>query len=148
MRHCRMGPGGGGGGGVSWDHPRAFMLRGFLSEAESDHLIALAEAELQPSTVVDSSTGGSTFNDVRTSFGMFLRKGHDEVVQEIENRLARVTLVPVSHGESLQILRYEDGQKVSDRVPARAPTPPPAGGARARPHPAARGRRAPPPPPG
>jgi prolyl 4-hydroxylase len=87
------------------------MLRGFLSNAECDHLIALAEAELRPSDVVDSSTGKSVMDEVRTSFGMFLQQAQDDVVAEIETRLAGITLVPFSHGEALQILRYEDGQK-------------------------------------
>ena len=43
---------------------------------------------------------------VRTSSGMFLSRGQDDVVTRIEHRIARVSGVPFENGESLQILHY------------------------------------------
>ena len=43
---------------------------------------------------------------VRTSSGMFLSRGQDDVVTRIEHRIARVSGVPFKNGESLQILHY------------------------------------------
>ena len=43
---------------------------------------------------------------VRTSSGMFLSRGQDDIVTRIENRIARVSGVPFENGESLQILHY------------------------------------------
>jgi hypothetical protein len=40
---------------------------------------------------------------VRTSSGYFLRRGHDDVVKRIEERLAQLTRLPVEHGESLHV---------------------------------------------
>ena len=96
---------------VSWGSPRAYMLRNFLSDAECDHLIGLAEGRLEASTVVDSSTGASVSDQVRTSFGMFLKRDHDATVSKVEERLASITQVPARNGEGVQILRYENGQK-------------------------------------
>ena len=43
---------------------------------------------------------------VRTSSGMFLSRGQDDVVTRVEHRIARVSGVPFENGESLQILHY------------------------------------------
>jgi hypothetical protein len=40
----------------------------------------------------------------RCSKGMFLNRGHDDVVSAIEERIARWTLLPVGNGEGLQVL--------------------------------------------
>lgn len=95
---------------ISWQ-PNAAVYRGFLTEEECDHLIALASPTLKASTVVDASTGGSMSSSIRTSSGMFLVKGEDEVVASIERRIASWTHVPMEHGEGFQVLRYELGQE-------------------------------------
>ena len=95
---------------LSWE-PRAFLLHNFLSEEECVHLIVLGKPSLVKSTVVDSDTGGSVDSEVRTSSGTFLRHGQDDIVANIEERIATVTMLPDENGESLQILRYVDGQK-------------------------------------
>ncbi|CAI0461990.1 unnamed protein product, partial [Linum tenue] len=74
------------------------------SKEECEYLISL-------STVVDSETGKSKDSRVRTSSGTFLARGRDKVVREIEKRIADFTFIPVEHGEGLQILHYEVGQK-------------------------------------
>lgn len=63
------------------------------------------------SSVVDSQTGGSVDSEVRTSSGMFLTHNQDDIVKTIEDRIATVTMLPDENGESIQILRYVDGQK-------------------------------------
>lgn len=95
---------------LSW-HPRAFLYNGFLSEKECEHLINLARDKLEVSMVADNESGKSTKSEVRTSSGMFLNRGQDEVVKTIEARIAAWTLLPEENGESMQILHYEHGQK-------------------------------------
>ncbi|PKI75141.1 hypothetical protein CRG98_004476 [Punica granatum] len=63
------------------------------------------------STVVDSATGKSKDSRVRTSSGTFLKRGRDKIIRDIEKRIADFTFIPVEHGEGLQILHYEVGQK-------------------------------------
>ncbi|KAF3507822.1 hypothetical protein F2Q69_00008989 [Brassica cretica] len=75
---------------ISWE-PRAFLYHNFL--------------------VVDVQTGGSKDSRVRTSSGTFLKRGQDEIVEEIENRISDFTFIPVENGEGLQVLHYEVGQK-------------------------------------
>ncbi|KAI4381803.1 hypothetical protein MLD38_007842 [Melastoma candidum] len=96
---------------LSWE-PRAFVYHNFLSAEECQHLINLGKPYMHKSTVVDSSTTGkSTDSRVRTSSGTFLTRGQDKVVRDIENRIADFTFIPIEHGEGLQILHYEVGQK-------------------------------------
>uniref|UniRef100_A0ACD5TU47 Uncharacterized protein n=1 Tax=Avena sativa TaxID=4498 RepID=A0ACD5TU47_AVESA len=101
---------------VSW-RPRAFVYKGFLSEAESDHLVALAkEGRLVKATAVDRESGKTVASEVRTSSGMFLPKNQDAVVARIEERIAAWTLLPLENGEAMQILRYEGGQRYEPHV--------------------------------
>ncbi|CAI0382436.1 unnamed protein product [Linum tenue] len=88
---------------VSWE-PRAFLYHNFLSKEECEYLISLAKPHMTKSTVVDSKT-------VRTSSGMFLRRGQDKIIRAIEKRIADFSLIPADNGEGLQILHYEIGQK-------------------------------------
>ncbi|GMH20524.1 hypothetical protein Nepgr_022365 [Nepenthes gracilis] len=95
---------------LSWD-PRAFIYHHFLSKEECEYLINLAKPHMAKSTVVDSKTGRSKDSRVRTSSGMFLKRGRDKVIRDIEKRIADFTFIPVEHGEGLQVLHYEEGQK-------------------------------------
>ncbi|KAF6994317.1 hypothetical protein CFC21_011047 [Triticum aestivum] len=95
---------------LSW-HPRAFLHKGFLSDAECDHMIELAKDKLEKSMVADNESGKSVQSEVRTSSGMFLEKRQDEVVARIEERIAAWTFLPSENGESIQILHYKNGEK-------------------------------------
>ncbi|KAI7730837.1 hypothetical protein M8C21_026172 [Ambrosia artemisiifolia] len=95
---------------LSWE-PRAFLYHNFLSKEECEYLINLAKPHMAKSTVVDSKTGQSKDSRVRTSSGTFLRRGRDKVIRNIEKRIADFTFIPVEHGEGLQVLHYEEGQK-------------------------------------
>ncbi|CAN6818040.1 unnamed protein product [Brassica oleracea] len=95
---------------ISWE-PRAFLYHNFLTNEECEHLISLAKPSMKKSKVVDVQTGGSKDSRVRTSSGTFLKRGQDEIVEEIENRISDFTFIPVENGEGLQVLHYEVGQK-------------------------------------
>ncbi|XP_042504467.1 probable prolyl 4-hydroxylase 3 isoform X1 [Macadamia integrifolia] len=95
---------------LSWE-PRAFIYHNFLSKEECEYLIELAKPYMEKSTVVDSATGQSKDSRVRTSSGTFLKRGRDKIIGDIEKRIADFTFIPVEHGEWLQILHYEVGQK-------------------------------------
>ncbi|XP_048141932.1 probable prolyl 4-hydroxylase 10 isoform X2 [Rhodamnia argentea] len=121
---------------ISWE-PIAFVYHNFLSEDECIYLIELAKPHMHKSTVVDSSTGEIKDNRftyhlsslfmkylvdsvflynlivcrVRTSSVMYLTRGRDKIIGDIEKRIADFTFIPAEHGEELQILHYEVGQK-------------------------------------
>ncbi|CAI5467565.1 unnamed protein product [Closterium sp. Yama58-4] len=95
---------------LSWE-PRAFLYSGFLSYEECDHLINLARDKVTRSSVADNQSGKSVLSEIRTSSGTFLNKYQDDVVKCIEERIAAWTFLPKEHGEAIQILKYEIGQK-------------------------------------
>lgn len=91
--------------------PRAFLYSGFLSDTECDHLVSLAKGSMEKSMVADNDSGKSVASQARTSSGTFLAKREDEIVSAIEKRVAAWTFLPEENAESLQVLRYETGQK-------------------------------------
>lgn len=95
---------------ISWE-PRAFVFHNFLTKEECDYLVSLAKPHMQKSTVVDSETGKSKDSRVRTSSGTFLARGRDKIIRNIEKKIADFTFLPADHGEGLQVLHYEVGQK-------------------------------------
>jgi prolyl 4-hydroxylase len=58
---------------VSWQ-PRIFLYKGFLSDAECDHLVSLGKKKVRRSMVADNVSGKNVRSEVRTSSGMFLAK--------------------------------------------------------------------------
>jgi prolyl 4-hydroxylase len=70
----------------------------------------LASPSLMRSDVVDTDSGREIESKVRTSKGTFLARGQDKVIGDIEERIARWTLLPAGNGEGLQVLKYQDGQ--------------------------------------
>ena len=65
---------------------------------------------MKRSTVVGGN-GDSVLDNIRTSYGTFLRRLQDPTVAAVEERVARWTHLNVSHQEDMQILRYGHGQK-------------------------------------
>lgn len=95
---------------VSWA-PRAYLYHNFLTSAECDYMIQKATPKMQKSTVVDNRTGKSIDSQIRTSSGMFFRRGEDPVIEEVERRIAEFSMIPAENGEGIQMLHYEIGQK-------------------------------------
>ena len=95
---------------LSWS-PRAQVYHNFLTPEECAHLVGLAKSKMRLASVVDRKTGVRKASEVRTSTGYFLTRGADDVVSRIEERIAAFAMIPVDHGEGMQILKYEPGQK-------------------------------------
>lgn len=55
--------------------------------------------------------GRDAISDVRTSYGMFFERGESDVLRRVESRLSAATMIPVGHGEGVQVLRYQNGQE-------------------------------------
>lgn len=94
---------------ISW-HPRAFVMHNFLTEEECEYIKTLAKPQMRRSTVVGGD-GKSVLDNIRTSYGTFLRRKEDAIVTKLEEKLAAWTKFPISHQEDVQILRYQYGQK-------------------------------------
>lgn len=56
-------------------------------------------------------SGGKSVEDgYRTSYGTFLKRLSDPVVARVDARIAEWAMLPESHGEDLQVLRYDVDQ--------------------------------------
>jgi prolyl 4-hydroxylase len=93
----------------------------FLSGADCNYLMTLAEPQFAPSLVIDPVSGERRPDPVRTSDGMsFGPLIEDLVVNAINRRIAAATGTPYGAGEPLHLLRYRPGQQYrphSDALP-------------------------------
>jgi len=95
---------------ISWE-PRAYVFHNFLTIQEADHIVSLVEHAVHRSSVIDTKTGNSMLDPIRTSYGGAITRGQDATVAAIEQRIAEWTRLPPDYGEPIQVLRYMDGQK-------------------------------------
>jgi prolyl 4-hydroxylase len=104
---------------VLCEDPPIRVVRGLFTPDECNYLIAHAEPALQPSFVVDPSTGARIPHPVRTSSGMsFGPTQEDRVVHLLNRRIAAITGTKVDWGEPLHMLKYEPGQEYRPHVDA------------------------------
>lgn len=70
---------------ISW-YPRAFHLHNIMSTEECDKILEIARPRVRRSTVIDSVTGESKVDPIRTSEQTFLNRGRFPIVTTIEVR--------------------------------------------------------------
>lgn len=109
---------------LSW-MPRAVHFPNFATPEQCQTIIERAEPGLRPSTLAlrPGETEEST-KGIRTSSGVFLSAAEDKtgVLDAIERKIARATMLPRNHGEAFNILRYEVGQLYHAHFDAFNPT--------------------------
>lgn len=94
---------------ISLSSPRLMVFDHLLSDAECDTLIALSEAKMQDSTVVDPATGQYVKHPERISRGTHLEHQSSEVVIAIESRISQLLGFALNQQEAIQILHYQVG---------------------------------------
>lgn len=95
---------------LSLNKPALRVIDGLLTGEECDELIALARPRMERARTVDAD-GKQQVDHRRTSVGMFFKLGEMPLVAQLEQRIAALFDIPVSHGEGLQILHYLPGQE-------------------------------------
>ncbi|XP_054809375.1 probable prolyl 4-hydroxylase 9 [Prosopis cineraria] len=98
---------------LSWK-PRALYFPNFANSEQCESIIDMARAGLEPSILAlrEGETEENT-KGVRTSSGMFISAFEDKtgILDVIEEKIARATMIPRVNGEAFNILRYEVGQR-------------------------------------
>lgn len=105
---------------LSWK-PRALYFPRFATAEQCQSIIEMAKSHLRPSTLAlrqgetDESTKGT-----RTSSGTFISASEDKTgtLDFVERKIAKATMIPRSHGEAFNILRYEIGQRYNSHYDA------------------------------
>ncbi|KAG6590794.1 Prolyl 4-hydroxylase subunit alpha-1 [Phytophthora cinnamomi] len=92
--------------------PLVFSVEEFLKDDEIDVIMNLSVEQLKPSTVtlMDGHENRAA-TDWRTSTTYFLPSDAHPKIEEIDQRVADLTKVPIDHQEDVQVLRYEETQK-------------------------------------
>lgn len=91
--------------------PAIWLVKNLLTHEECDYLINVSQPRLEPSTTVDPATGELKAHPGRTSYNTYFQLGENEVIKQLEQRIAQITQMPVENGEGMQVLRYEDSQE-------------------------------------
>lgn len=92
------------------EDPRIFILKGFLSDADCDHIIKVSQPNLVASKIVDEENKGEISDSRRKSQGFFIPpQWTDPLLRSIEKRIASLTKIPVENGENLHVLHYGIG---------------------------------------
>lgn len=91
--------------------PQIVLFGDFLSKDECDRLVEAARPRMQRSLTADRHTGEDQVDSVRTSRGMFFRRGETPLVRTIETRIERLLHWPTERGEDLQVLHYTPGDR-------------------------------------
>lgn len=105
---------------LSWK-PRALYYPNFATAEQCQSIINMTKPHLKPSTLAlrKGETEENT-KGIRTSSGVFVSASDDEtgVLEAIEEKIARATMLPRDHGEAFNVLRYEIGQKYNSHYDA------------------------------
>ncbi len=99
--------------------PDVRLFRAFLTEAECNYLIEVAEPHLTASMVIDPGTGAFIRHPVRRSDAMaFPLMSENPVIHAINRRIALASNTSPQQGEPLQILRYQPGDEYRPHLDA------------------------------
>ena len=88
-------------------HPRIFLAKNFLSSLEISHFLSIATDD----AFMQSQAYGKQGN--RFSKSIWLNRTlerHDGVIKNFVERLHDLLMIPVEHGEILQIAKYDVGE--------------------------------------
>lgn len=89
-----------------------FYIPNFLTAEECDHLIRISQNKFTRSGITINEKNG--YGDHRTSETHYFHKGEDNIIKNIEERASLVVNKPIECIESLQIVKYEDGQEFKE----------------------------------
>jgi len=99
--------------------PVVFEVQGFFDEMAVDEVLRLGSMQhLWASKVVASSTDDESVvhSSVRTSQQAWLASSTSPVLAELDERIANLTRIPVTHNVAMQLLRYGEGQRYDAHV--------------------------------
>ncbi len=84
-------------------------LNNFITADDCIHLIELAKDNMHRSRVI--SDGKEGLNPDRTSYSYYLPKSGDNIIKNIEKKVAELTKTNINKIEALQVVRYQEGQE-------------------------------------
>ena len=92
-----------------YDRPQVIVFGNVLSPEECEGIIERSQGKLSRSMTVHPDSGEGYVIANRTSEGTAFLRGHDELIERVDRRVAALMNMPVENGEGLQVLRYGVG---------------------------------------
>jgi hypothetical protein len=101
---------------VACNDPPVFLIDGFLTEQECKWLRDTAEPMFRPSTAVEDNK--LVIRNYRTSWTAHLtlsgKESNEPILQSIMARVSAFSGKPISHMESINVVRYRYGEKYEE----------------------------------
>ncbi|HRI09770.1 MAG TPA: 2OG-Fe(II) oxygenase [Nannocystaceae bacterium] len=97
------------GAEVLHQDPLVWTLDALLSRAECEHIVRLAEPGLRRAEVSGDRAG--QHSQGRTNAVVWLPHAVDTKTAAICHRIAALVGLPLDHAESMQVIRYDEGQE-------------------------------------
>jgi hypothetical protein len=91
--------------------PNIFLIDGFLTDVEIQHLDTLVTPARFAKSYTDADDGKKVVDDYRTSTFVHLGKSCDAQIRQIETRAATLVGMAPDYVEPLQVVQYSEGQK-------------------------------------
>lgn len=91
------------------DDPIVVVFENFLSDLESEQLVAAAVPRLEPALVSDEKTGVESPG--RSGRTCWIAHEHNAVIEELSLRVAEIVGIPLENAESLQVVYYGENQQ-------------------------------------
>lgn len=90
--------------------PQVVYLENVLSADECDLIIKMATPKLEDSKIhSENEVAALLAKNHRTSQTAYLDRGMDPFISKIDQRCSEIMRSPVENGESLQVVKYEEG---------------------------------------
>lgn len=89
--------------------PQVVMLEHFLTDAECDELVALAQNRLDPAQVICNETGNGILSPSRIAEVLAFSGSEYPLTRRIEARIEALTHWPSHHFHPIQLIRYVVG---------------------------------------
>ncbi|MED6115009.1 putative prolyl 4-hydroxylase 9, variant 3 [Stylosanthes scabra] len=105
---------------LSW-RPRIVYFPNFTTDDVCEKIIEMAKPKLEASKLaLREGESAENTKGTRTSSGAFISASEDKsgILGLLEKKIAKVTMIPRSHGEAFNILRYEVRQKYDSHYDA------------------------------
>lgn len=89
--------------------PKILVLDNVLSLEECQEIIERSRPKLRSSTTVDNKSGAAVAHPDRTSESAYLPDNSDPFMAGLNHRFAEIMHLPLTHGEEVQVVRYQPG---------------------------------------
>ena len=98
------------------DDPPVILFENFLSPVEVEQLLLAAKDKLRRAEVSGETQG--VYSPGRTGSNCWIPHAHNQVIEDLTERIAEVVGISLEYAESLQVVHYLEGQEYAPHYDA------------------------------